>query len=104
MPHKPHLAARAGRWSARHRKTAILGWLALVLAAVAAGGATGLDYQREEDLGSGESGRADQVIAAGFVDHASEQVLVQSQGSVRVKDPRFRDTVDDVERALTRFA
>jgi uncharacterized membrane protein YdfJ with MMPL/SSD domain/RimJ/RimL family protein N-acetyltransferase len=103
MPHKRNLAARAGRWSARHRKTAILGWLALVLAAVAAGGATGLDYQREEDLGSGESGRADQVIAAGFVDHASEQVLVQSQGSVRVQDPRFRDTVDDVERALTRF-
>jgi uncharacterized membrane protein YdfJ with MMPL/SSD domain/RimJ/RimL family protein N-acetyltransferase len=103
MPHKRNLAARAGRWSARHRKTAILGWLALVLAAVAAGGATGLDYQREEDLGSGESGRADQVIAAGFVDHATEQVLVQSQGSVRVQNPRFRDTVADVEHALTRF-
>src|SRR5215213_3915327 len=103
MPHNRNLAARAGSWSARHRKTAIGGWLGLVLVAVIAGGGIGLDYQREEDLGSGESGRADQVIAAGFADHASEQVLVQSRLSARVDDQRFQLAIRDVERALARF-
>ena len=34
-----NLAARAGRWSAQHRKQAILGWLAFVIIATVAGGA-----------------------------------------------------------------
>ena len=33
-----NLAARMGRWSARHRKIAIFGWLAFVIAAVVIGG------------------------------------------------------------------
>jgi RND superfamily putative drug exporter len=36
-----NLAARAGRWSASHWKTATFGWLALVVAAVVIGGAVG---------------------------------------------------------------
>jgi putative drug exporter of the RND superfamily len=32
-----NLAARAGRWSASHRKTAIFGWLAFVIVAVVLG-------------------------------------------------------------------
>ena len=88
------------RWSACHRKTAIVGWLAFVIAAVVLGGAAGIDYQREEDLGTGESGRADKIIAAGFADYADEQVLVQSRGSVRFDDPRFGAALDDVERRL----
>ena len=31
--HRENLAARAGRWSARHWKTAVFGWLAFVLVA-----------------------------------------------------------------------
>ena len=38
---KGGIAARAGRWSARHRKLAILGWLAVVIAAFALGGPFG---------------------------------------------------------------
>jgi hypothetical protein len=36
-----NLAARAGRWSARHRKIVIFGWLAFVVAAFMLGGAVG---------------------------------------------------------------
>ena len=36
-----NLAARAGRWSAAHWKTATFGWLALVVAAVALGSIAG---------------------------------------------------------------
>jgi RND superfamily putative drug exporter len=35
------LAGRAGRWSAAHRKTAIWGWIAFAVAAIALGGAPG---------------------------------------------------------------
>ena len=103
MPQHRNFAARAGRWSAGHRRTAILGWLAVVIAAVVLGGATGVTNQRDEDLGSGESGRADQIIAAGFASHAAEQVLVESRGSITFEDPRFRAALDDVEARLARF-
>src|SRR5688572_57391 len=35
------IAARAGRWSARHKKTAILGWLAFIIVALIAGNMAG---------------------------------------------------------------
>jgi uncharacterized membrane protein YdfJ with MMPL/SSD domain len=103
MAQQRNLAARAGRWSARHRKLAILGWLAFVVAAVMIGAAAGTNYQREEDLGSGESGRADKIIAEGFVDHAGEQVLVESRGRATINHPAFQAALDDVERRLGRF-
>ena len=34
LKHSTNIAARMGRWSARHRKTAIFGWLAFVIAVV----------------------------------------------------------------------
>ena len=40
--HKVNLAARAGRWSAQHRKTAIWGWLGFMLLAVAIGSGVGI--------------------------------------------------------------
>ena len=35
---RPGLAARAGRWSAQHRRKAIFGWLAFVIVAFGLGG------------------------------------------------------------------
>src|SRR3954447_11413400 len=102
MAQHRNLAARAGRWSAGHRKTAILGWLAFVVVAALLGGAAGNVYQRDEDLGSGQSGRADKIIAAGFPEHADEQVLVQSRGTLTVADPRFKAALDDLEVQLAR--
>ena len=39
---KRNLAARMGRWSAAHWKTATFGWLALVVVAFAVGGQVGI--------------------------------------------------------------
>jgi uncharacterized membrane protein YdfJ with MMPL/SSD domain len=36
-----NLAARMGRWSARHRKKAIFGWLAFVVVSIAIGAVVG---------------------------------------------------------------
>jgi uncharacterized membrane protein YdfJ with MMPL/SSD domain len=95
------IAARAGRWSARHRKTAILGWLAFVAIALIAGQMTGTKAPTDAQRYDGESRKAETVLAdAGFSDAAGEMVLVQSKTKT-VKDPAFRATVKDVERAVT---
>src|SRR4051812_49685635 len=41
--HANTFAARAGRWSAQHRKTAIWGWIAFVAVAFIIGGALGAE-------------------------------------------------------------
>ncbi|HXF00760.1 MAG TPA: MMPL family transporter [Solirubrobacterales bacterium] len=93
------IAARAGRWSAIHRKTAIWGWLAFVLVAFAIGGAVGTETLQSDELGVGESGRASRTIEGAFQRSAEELVLIQSD-SVPVTDPRFRAVVADVQRRL----
>ena len=78
-----NLAARAAHWSARHRKTAVFGWLAFVAIAFVLGGAIGQQSIAEEDYGNGSSKAADQAIAAAdFRDAAEEQVLVQGREGV----------------------
>jgi uncharacterized membrane protein YdfJ with MMPL/SSD domain len=96
------LAARAGRWSARHRKTAILGWLAFVAIALVAGTMTGTNEPTDADGYDGESRRAQTVLAdAGFpsYDVAEEVVLVQSR-TATIEHPRFRAAVEDVQHAV----
>src|SRR5690349_17923550 len=101
MP-KRNLAARAGHWSARHRKTAILGWLAFVVIAFVLGGAIGTNSLEPEDTGNGSSAVADKAIAnADFPDKADEQVLITARGGgLTATDPQFRAGVDDIAARL----
>src|SRR5215212_10228247 len=69
-----NLAARVGRWSVQHRRTAILGWLAFVVAALVIGF---------------------NVIPKKTV----EQVLVQSK-TLKASDSQFKDVVADVSQRL----
>jgi uncharacterized membrane protein YdfJ with MMPL/SSD domain len=94
-----NLAARAGRWSARHRAKAIIGWLAFVVLAVMVGGSVGTESLEDEDSGVGESREADQVVADAFPENAEETVLIQSE-DVGAEDPAFRAVVDDVANRL----
>lgn len=72
-----NVAARLGGWSARHRKTAILGWLLFVAAAVLIGGMVGQKQLTNGEQGTGDSGRAARIIdEAGIKNPASEMVLV----------------------------
>src|SRR5687768_5026642 len=92
------IAQRAARWSANHRKAAILGWIAFVVAAMFIGNSIGTKTIADEDSGNGESRVADQVIAdSGFPEDASEQVLVQAREGQSTDDPAFRAAVADVE-------
>ena len=93
------LAARAGRWSATHRKTAIWGWLAFVFLSFAIGGAVGTQVLQQDELGVGESGRAAETIQGAFPSSAEELVLIQSDTETTT-DPSFRDAVADVQQRL----
>ena len=90
-----NLAARAGRWSAQHRKKAVFGWLAFVIVAVAIGSAVGTTYIAQDNNGVGESGRAMQVLHDRFPSHAGEQVIIQSTTQT-VADPAFKAAINDV--------
>jgi uncharacterized membrane protein YdfJ with MMPL/SSD domain len=95
-----NLAARAGRWSAQHRKKAIFGWLAFVILAVFIGGSVGTKTISNDDSGVGESGRADKAVSAHFPDKDSESVLVQSQKGANNRSPEFREVVQTVVARL----
>ena len=98
------IAARAGRWSARHRKVAIFGWLAFVLATFAVGGMAGTKDPSSASKYDGESRKAEQVLAkAGFAEPDGEMVLVQSKAH-STADPAFKDAVADVKRTVSRQA
>ncbi|MGY1724490.1 MMPL family transporter [Blastococcus sp. SYSU DS0533] len=78
-----NLAGRVGRWSARHRKTAVLGWLAVVLAAVAVGASVPQAQLTSAEQTLGEPARAQQILADnGWEEPASEMVLVQREADV----------------------
>src|SRR3954465_5465672 len=94
-----NIAARAGRWSANHRKTAIWGWLAFVLISLALGSASGMKTISDSNAGNGESGRADKAYAHAFPENASETVLVQNR-ALKVSDPAFQRTIRDVSGRL----
>jgi RND superfamily putative drug exporter len=96
-----NVAARAGRWSAQHRKIAVIGWILFVVLAVVVGGKVGQNDLDESAQGNGESKRGDMIVeAAGFPDKAGEQVLVQGKGSVRAGDPEVTAAVKDVVERL----
>src|SRR5215213_5264594 len=90
-----NFAARAGRWSAQHRKKAILGWFAFVILATVLGGMVGTKSLADEDTGNGESRRGDQIIeAADFPEQSGETILVQGRDGLAVGDAKFTAAVD----------
>ena len=100
----PNFAARAGRWSAKHRKTAILGWILFVVLATVIGGSVGQRTLDDAASGNGDSKRGSMLIeAADFPEQSGEQVLVQAKGAARADGPEVRAAVQDVVQRLERI-
>ena len=100
-----NVAARMGRWSANHWKTAVFGWLAFVVASVVIGGAVGTKYLDESDNAVGEAARATKMIEAGFPEVEDEQgeiVLVQSKTHT-TNDAEFKAAVAAVAKTVDGF-
>ena len=103
MSQKPKgIAARAGRWSAQHRKTAIFGWLALVIAAFVIGGPMGTGTKTTEQQATGDSGRAQSISDDAFPESttgAGETVLIQSK-TLKADHPEYRAVVREFEKRM----
>jgi len=97
-----NIAGEAGRWSAAHWKTASIGWLVFVVAAMALGSAVGLNKLPDSKTGSGETARAEAMLrGANFLSPASESVLIRRVDGQKVTgDPRFVAAVIWLVRAL----
>ena len=100
MNQSRNLAARMGRWSARHRKIAIFGWFAVVVLAFYLGSfRVGMKELDPADAGAGESGRMVKILDREYEQPAGERVLVQSS-TLDARAPQFRATLADVVRRL----
>ena len=100
-----NVAARMGRWSANHWKTAVFGWLAFVVASFVIGNAVGTKYLEDDETNVGEARKADKIIEAGFAAKADEQgeiVLIQSK-TLTANDAEFEAAIEDVARTLDGF-
>jgi uncharacterized membrane protein YdfJ with MMPL/SSD domain/pimeloyl-ACP methyl ester carboxylesterase len=100
---KRNLAARMGRWSANHWKTATFGWLALVVVAFGIGSMVGTKNPDPNTAGPGESGRVDRILHEGFKRPAAENVLIQSK-TATAGTPAFDAAVNDVVARVSREA
>jgi uncharacterized membrane protein YdfJ with MMPL/SSD domain len=98
---KRNLAARAGHWSATHRKTAIFGWLGFVVLAFMVGNVITQKEIHGADDFSGESGRAEKALYDSGLRPNDENVLVQSD-SLTIQDPRFRSAVTQTSDELSK--
>ena len=95
-----NIAARAGRWSASHWKTATFGWIALVISAVVIGNLAGTVRLTDSEQSLGASARAQTILDhGGFRNHASENVLVQSR-HLTAGAPAFRAELEAVVARL----
>ena len=96
-----NLAARAGRWSATHRKTAIIGWILFVVLATVIGGNIGQKNLEPAASGNGDSKRGSMIVdEAGFPSTVGERVLIQGKGSIKADSPEVTAAVKDVVTRL----
>ena len=101
QPARAPIVERVAGWSARHRKTAVFGWLLLVVAAVVIGQRLGTDNLNSYD--PGQAGQAERVLDRPVVQQpAAESVLVQGRTAAQTygNDPEIRDAVRQVVAAL----
>ena len=96
-----NIAARMGRWSASHWKTAVFGWLVFVAAALMLGMQVGTKNIKQEDVNTGQSHKADQILKQGFpeANPQTELVLIQSS-KLTVNAAAFRSTINDAVRSV----
>ncbi len=94
-----NLAARMGRWSATHKKTAIFGWLAFVAVAFMIGNTVGTKQLDPKKSGTGESGHVEAVLADDFKQPQGDSVLIQSKTKT-VSDPAFQAAIRDLTRTV----
>ena len=89
--------ARAARWATQHRRTVVLGWIAVLVISMGVSSAVGTNYTTNFSLGGTESQRATDLLKRDFPAQAGDEdaiVLHARQG--KVTDAAVRDRVEPV--------
>src|SRR4051794_27460312 len=94
--------ARVGYWSARHKKSVLLGWLLFVVLSVVGGSMIKSNTLTDADQFAGESGRAEKTLEKSFpqATAASEQILFHSS-TATADQPAYRAAVEDLRDDLS---
>jgi len=95
------MVERIAGWSARHRKTALFGWLLLIAGAVVIGNVLGTKNLNSYD--PGQAGQAERVLARpGVIQGPTETILVQARagGQTVAGDPEIRQAIGQAAAAL----
>ena len=106
LKHSNNIAARMGRWSASHWKTAVFGWLAFVVVAFGIGNAAAMKTIDTQDRTSARRTaptRSSRSPASARPTPQTEIVLIQSK-TLTVNDPAFRAAIADVATSVAPFA
>ena len=90
-------AGRVGTWSARHKKTVLVGWLLFVALSLVGGGMISSNKLTKADQFSGESGRAEKTLETKFPEAAvaSEMLLITTR-SGNVDDAATKAAIADI--------
>ncbi len=101
MHAKQNIASRIGRWSAAHRKTAILGWLVFVVAVfgLMASGTLKKETLSSVDQIAGNAGEAERILDDAGMRPTEEIVLIQSK-TATTDDPAFEAVIEESAAAL----
>jgi putative drug exporter of the RND superfamily len=102
-PPRPNVTERVAGWSARHRKTAVFGWLLLIAALFMAGQALGTRSLPAYDFGqSGQAERTLNQVAPAHYGSYAENVLIQATapGDTFATDPAMRQAAAQVAASL----
>jgi RND superfamily putative drug exporter len=93
---KSNLAAEAGRWSAKHRRKAILGWLAFVLVTFVAGGLVNQRHLTQAEMSNGQSAQGLRAHRGGFPQARERAGARSRRRSLRIGGPALTAAVQDV--------
>jgi uncharacterized membrane protein YdfJ with MMPL/SSD domain len=96
------LAARLGSWSARHKKSVLVGWFVFVALAVMVSSFVPANKLTKADQFTGESGRAEKTLESSFPKPAGELVLIHSD-TMTADDPSFKRAVKQTTAGFARI-
>jgi uncharacterized membrane protein YdfJ with MMPL/SSD domain len=97
------LAARLGGWSARHKKSVLLGWFVFVALAMLVSTFLPANKLTKADQFTGESGRAEKTLESSFPKPAVEMILIRSS-TLTADDPAFKRAISQTTAGFARLA
>ena len=101
---RPGLVARVSRWCVEHRRRALIVWVILLIAVLAASGAAGTRQANEFSLNGTESQQAQDLLKRDFPAQSGDvdQIVFHTRNG-RITDPAMRARIDAAVARVARL-